>query len=130
MAGQYQVLCANDVNKLVDIFYDTLKAHDFLSIVFEAPLRNDWEGCCERMIKLWRTVLLYGGTFYNSPFVLHTMPVIHNTEFDGWLQLLDHIIEGHFYSEKKDAAKWAAHKLTQTFIYKIQYHRYNTTTII
>ncbi len=125
MARQYVLLCANDVNKLVDIFYDTLKTHDFLSIVFDDPLRNDWRACCDRMIRFWRTVLLNGDSLDSSPFALHSMAVIHNSEFDIWLQLLDYIIDGHFYGEIKNAAKHTAHKLAQTFIYNIQYHRYN-----
>lgn len=80
---------ARYINRLVEQFYDKVRADAVLAPVFAARI-TDWAPHLARMKHFWAVILLGEGQFSGSPMALHAaIPGIGEFHFRRWLALFD-----------------------------------------
>lgn len=126
----HDILNITDVRKLVDTFYDKVRANELLSPIFEERIQNRWPEHLEKMYRFWQTILLEEHTYNGSPFAPHAQLPVNKEHFNDWLNLFNQTIDELFVGKKADEAKWRAGKMAEMFHFKIQYFKNSSTTPI
>lgn len=125
MAVQIQILSLEDIQKLVDTFYDKVRLDELIGPIFNQRIQNRWPEHLAKMYRFWQTVLLGEHTYFGSPFPPHASLPVEWEHFERWLQLFNTTVDELFIGEKADEAKWRANKMAKMFNYKIEYYRNN-----
>lgn len=114
------ILTTDDVELLVNTFYDKIRADDLLAPIFNERIQNRWPEHLNKMYTFWGTILLGERTYFGSPFVPHAkLPVDHH-HFQQWLKLFNGTLDELFTGEKANEARWRAAKMAEMFEYKIK----------
>ena len=75
------------IERMVDTFYDRVRADDHLGPIFAATIR-DWPPHLAQMKRFWRSILLTTGEFHGSPVARHAaLQPLTRSDFDHWLSL-------------------------------------------
>lgn len=114
------ILTIEDVELLVNTFYDKIRADELLAPIFNERIQNRWPEHLNKMYQFWGTVLLDEHTYYGSPFAPHArLPVDHH-HFQQWISLFNNTLDELFTGEKAKEARWRAGKMAEMFEYKIK----------
>lgn len=122
---QNDILGLEDVNILVNSFYDKIKRDDKLGDIFNDVIQNRWPEHLGKMYMFWQTVLLGEKTYNGSPFEPHANLPLEVEHFNRWLELFYETVDTHFKGEKAEEAKWRSKKMADMFRFKIEYYRDN-----
>lgn len=114
-----------DVQLLVDSFYDKIREDKLLKDIFNGIIKDQWPEHLEKMYRFWQTILLYEHTYSGSPFKPHSNLPIEKLHFDRWLKLFKQTINEHFSGKNADEAYERAEKMAIMFNYKIEYIKDN-----
>ena len=117
------ILTLEDVKRLVDVFYEKVRANDMLAPVFNERIQNRWPEHLEKMYTFWQTVLLEERTYFGSPFPPHAQLPVSHIHFEQWMQLFTQTVDELFAGEIAKEAKWRAGKMAEMFEYKIEKFR-------
>jgi len=110
-----------DIEKVITLFYDKIKADKALGIIFTEIIQINWNTHLPAMCDFWEKVLLYTGDYEGDPLATHrrlyqrfrTTPV----HFKRWLQLFnqatDELFEGKNAQKMKDHAAGIARVMQQ-----------------
>jgi hemoglobin len=121
MDKQTPLLNLDDVKKLVNSFYDKVRADDLLGPVFNERIQDRWPQHLEKMYAFWQTTLLGQHTYSGRPFPPHaTLPVGHQ-HFERWIALFTETVDELFTGDKADEAKWRAGKIAEMFEMKVHH---------
>lgn len=74
------------IAKLVDRFYDKVRADPLLGAVFN-PVVADWGEHKRLLTSFWCSVVLRAGTYRGNPMAKHLPHAIEAVHFERWLQL-------------------------------------------
>lgn len=74
------------IARLVDGFYDRVRADPLLGPVFEARI-SDWGPHLEQMRLFWSSVALMSGVYHGRPMPKHLPLPVDGRHFDRWLEL-------------------------------------------
>lgn len=74
------------IARLVDGFYDRVRADPLLGPVFEARI-SDWGPHLEQMRLFWSSVALMSGVYHGRPMPKHLPLPVDAAHFDRWLEL-------------------------------------------
>lgn len=100
------ILSRQDVEMLVDKFYDKVKADALLGPVFS---HVDWEHHLPIMYKFWSSMLLGEQSYRGNPLQKHLPLPVQPQHFQQWLKLfratVDENFSGHTASEVKQRAE-------------------------
>lgn len=121
MSGRIESL--EDIEYLVNSFYDKVRTDELLGPVFNSVIRDRWPEHLKKMYTFWQTVLLKEHTYFGSPFPPHARLPVQKAHFDRWLELFNGTVDEHFSGEKAEEAKWRALKMAEMFLMKIEYHQ-------
>ncbi|CDF79014.1 sec-independent protein translocase [Formosa agariphila KMM 3901] len=111
----------NDVNKLVSIFYDKIRADDFLGPFFNTVI-TDWPAHIERLTTFWESSLFLKTKYYGNPLDVHIKVdqennnTISEKHFGAWLNYWVQTVDELFEGDTADNAKQRARKMS-TFLY-------------
>lgn len=119
-----------DINLLVDNFYQKIRENELLSPIFNRIIQDRWPQHLEKMYRFWQTVLLGEHTYFGSPFPPHAKLPVNQQHFDTWLLLWHATIDSHFLGEKATEAKWRGNKMAEMFLSKIEYYKNSSATPI
>lgn len=93
-----------DLVRLVDSFYEKVRADSQLSHVFDTVAKVDWDAHLPKLYDFWDSVLFRAGTFRGNPIAAHAnlMPL---TEmgwplFERWLELFRLTVKELFAGER------------------------------
>lgn len=125
MKSRKDILAMEDIQLLVDTFYEKIRMDLLLGPVFNGVIKDRWPEHLEKMYRFWQTVLLGDHTYYGSPFLPHAKLPVEQKHFDAWLTLWHETIDSHFAGEKAEEAKWRGDKMAVMFLSKIEYYRNN-----
>lgn len=106
-----------DVERLVDAFYDRVRADATLGPIFDDIAQVDWAQHLPRMYDFWETVLFGAPAFKGNPLSVHRAlarraPMTAG-EFGQWLRLFETTVDALFAGAGAGAAKQrAAHIAT------------------
>ena len=79
-------LDADAIARLVDRFYDRVKADPLLAPVFNAAV-DDWDAHKRLLTSFWCSVALRAGSYRGNPMAAHRPQPIRAEHFQRWLAL-------------------------------------------
>ena len=104
-----------DIVRLVDAFYDRVRADAILSPIFDGIARVDWAVHLPKMYDFWESVLFGRAVFKGNPLVVHRelagRAALTSTEFDRWIQLFQSSVDDLFVGSCADEAKSRASRI-------------------
>ena len=112
-----------DIQLLVNTFYDRIRKNEILGPIFDGIIQNKWPEHLEKMYRFWQTVLLEEHTYFGSPFPPHAKMPVNKTHFDQWVGLFSMTVDELFVGETANRAKWQGDRMATMFQYKIAYYQ-------
>jgi hemoglobin len=119
-----------DVNKLVNTFYATIKKDDFLGPIFNRMIpEENWEAHLIKLTDFWETNLFNVMKFKGNPMVAHQRTdkthnySIEQKHFVYWLKLWFKTIDSLFDGDKAEMAKERARRMSTHLFVDIWKHK-------
>lgn len=76
------------IRRLVEHFYERVRADPQLGPVFESRLAGRWPAHLDKMVDFWSSALLGAGRYAGNPRAAHAaIPGISPAHFERWLEL-------------------------------------------
>ena len=93
-----------DLVRLVDSFYEKVRADPQLGHVFDTAAEVHWETHLPKLYDFWDSVLFRAGTYRGNPIAVHAnlLPLTDMgwPLFERWLELFRLTVEQHFSGER------------------------------
>ena len=117
----------NDIEFLVNAFYDKVSKDEKIGFFFNDVAKVDWSHHLPKMYSFWES-LLFGEAYYKgNPMAMH-FPVnekvaIEKPHFAHWIKLWTETVEENFEGEKAEAAVYKASNIANLMAYKMEVAR-------
>ena len=112
-----------DVELLVDTFYDKVKANATIGYIFNDIAKVDWENHLPLMYSFWASILLGEHSFSGNPMDKHIqlskIAPMTDKEFSEWLKIFIQTTDELFEGEKAEEAKKRATNIARLMLHKI-----------
>ena len=106
-----------DVVRLVDAFYDRVRADDILGPIFDDVAKTDWAAHLPKMYAFWSAVLFGEPGFKGSPMAVHLDLARHTPlgpqEFNRWIEQFHGNVDAHFEGPMATEAKARAARIAE-----------------
>jgi len=112
------------IRRMVDHFYEQVRADPMLGPVFESRLAGRWPAHLDKMVDFWTSALLGAGRYAGNPRAAHAaLPDISPRHFERWLELFEETLAATF--DDADAAQIhaRARAMAQGLMRGIRNHR-------
>lgn len=120
---KHDIQTLEDVQLLVNKFYDKIKIDIQLGGIFWGAIGNHWDEHLEKMYRFWQTILLKESTYHGSPFRPHASMPLQAEHFDRWLQLFTLTVDEFFVGNIAETAKLQANSMATMFFKRIEMKR-------
>ncbi len=110
------ILTHNDIENLVNKFYERVKADALLAPQFS---HVDWVKHLPIMYNFWSSMMLGDSSYQGNPFQKHTNLPIGQEHFSEWLTLFIQTVDENFKGEKADEIKTRAQNIALVFQHKM-----------
>ena len=110
------ILNREDIELLVNSFYDKVKQDSLLAPVFS---HVDWPNHLPIMYNFWSSMLFGDQTYNGNPFQKHIHLKIDVSHFNRWLELFNSTVENHFVGMKADEVKSRAQSIAGVWQHKL-----------
>lgn len=111
-----------DIERLVDTFYERVRADDRLGPIFDEVAHVDWATHLPNMYAFWEAVLFGVAGFKGNPLATHhalaQQTPLTAREFDRWVDLFHESVDQLFAGAVAAEAKQRAAQIAAT----LQYH--------
>ena len=98
-----------EIEKLVNAFYDRVRADELLGHIIDAVARTNWTAHLPKMYAFWETVLFRSGGYTGNPLAAHAKLVpltdMGRDKFDRWLALFRSTVDDLFEGEHAEHIK-------------------------
>lgn len=112
-----------DIERLVDTFYEHIRADDRLGPIFDDIAQVDWASHLPKMYAFWEAILFGAAGFKGNPLAVHRALAqrtpLTQREFDRWLDLFHHSVDALFAGAMAEEAKRRAGQIAATMQYHI-----------
>lgn len=113
-----------DIVRLVDTFYDAVRADGLIGPIFDEVARVDWSAHLPRMYDFWEAVLFGRSGFKGNPLAVH-IELARRTklgarEFERWLEVFGATVDALFQGELANEAKTRASRIAALMQYHIE----------
>lgn len=109
---KYDITLRSDIERLIDAFYEKVKADPVIGYIFNDIARVDWPRHLPIMYDFWEFLLLNGKNYTGNPiqkhFDLHEKHPLRAEHFDRWLVLFQATVDELFAGPVADDAKGRA----------------------
>jgi hemoglobin len=110
MTERHDIASRSDIARMVDAFYESVRADAILGPIFDDVAHTDWAAHLPKMYDFWETVLFGTATgFRGNPLAVHlalsTRVPLGEREFGRWIQLFHHTIDALFAGAVAEDAK-------------------------
>lgn len=113
----------NDIELLVNSFYDKVKADLVIGFIFNDIARVNWKRHLPVMYDFWENTLLYTGGYTGNPMEIHRrlnqLIPLTTEHFNQWTYLFTSTVDELFTGEKTDLAKQRAISISTVMQIKI-----------
>jgi hemoglobin len=109
----------DDIQLMVNTFYDKVNKDPLLSPVFNDFANVDWPHHLPKMYQFWNFIILGIPGYKGQPFPVHVKLPVTTEHFERWLELFKSNIEEHFSGSNADMAKEKASNIAGVFQYKM-----------
>ncbi|MTH79513.1 group III truncated hemoglobin [Paracoccus aestuariivivens] len=97
---------AEQIDRVVAVFYAAIRKHEVLGPVFGAHV-TDWPAHEAKIAAFWRNAILYERSYEGSPMQAHMRAGnVHAEHFPTWLMLFDETLRRTLPADS--AAGWSA----------------------
>ncbi|MBK7231792.1 MAG: group III truncated hemoglobin [Saprospiraceae bacterium] len=121
---QTDISTKEDIQTLVDTFYDKAKTHPLLGPIFNKIIGDHWDQHLPKMYSFWASILLGEQSYQGNPMIKHIelskKVQLTEKEFDAWLLLFSTTVDELFIGEKANEAKLRANGIAGLMLNKIQ----------
>lgn len=123
----------NDIQRLVDTFYDTVRKDELLGSVFNTAIGNNWSHHLPIMYDFWNMVIFAQPGYAGQPVKKHVeldkrIP-INKEHFDRWLEIWHETVDCLFAGEHADIAKNKAALMANLIHMKVEMGRNGFETL-
>ena len=105
-----------DIEKLVDIFYNKVKADKSLNYFFTEVAHVNWEKHLHIMYNFWENILFFSGNYKGNPMHLHhhlsEITNIKRKHFQRWNSIFSTTVNELFEGEKAELIKKRASNIS------------------
>ena len=117
------IATSEDVQLLINSFYEKVRKDAVIGYIFEDIARVDWEQHLPVMYAFWEGVLFMKGGYAGNPMALHMdlnlrVPLTKE-HFDRWYQLFKATVDEHFEGEVAELALQRALSIATTMQIRI-----------
>lgn len=113
-----------DVELLVNSFYDKIKTNDILGPIFNDVAKINWEEHLPKMYSFWASLLLGEHSYSGNPMIKHIelskLTLMTETEFSEWLSVFYQTVDDLFAGARADEAKTRAANIARLMLHKIE----------
>lgn len=113
----------NDIEKMVNRFYEKVKTDELISFFFTEIIPVDWPAHLPRMYAFWESVAFGTGSYKGEPMTAHIQlskkHPIEAVHFERWLKLFHQTIDENFAGEKADEIKMRAGSIAHIMSHKV-----------
>jgi hemoglobin len=114
-AAKSDIALLDDIVRLVDTFYERVRADEVLGPIFDEVARTDWNQHLPKMYAFWQTVLFGVSGFRGNPLAVHrdlaTKVPLGESEFERWLGLFYQSVDALFSGERAEEVKLRASRI-------------------
>ena len=97
---RFDLSSRSDIARLVNLFYERVRADDLLGPIFDDIAHVDWAEHLPKMYDFWESVLFGSAVFKGQPLDVHRalarIAPMTSREFDRWLTLFHDTIDDLF----------------------------------
>ncbi len=115
----HDIESSEDVRKLVDTFYQKVKADPVIGYIFNDVVHVDWAHHLPKMYAFWEFLLLDMDTYRGNPIEphhrVHALEPLRPELFDRWIQLFQEAVDENFAGEIAEKAKFRAFSIAETW---------------
>lgn len=119
--NKHDIKTEEDIELMVDTFYDKVNDDELLSYIFNDFSKVDWDTHLPIMYRFWNTIILGKQTYKGNPFAKHLKLPVDKTHFDRWVQLFEQNIDEHFLGEVAEHTKLRAKSIAYVFQSKLEF---------
>jgi hemoglobin len=105
-----------DIEKLVNRFYERVQANDVLAPVFS---HVDWPKHLPIMYSFWSSMILGEQSYRGNPFQKHAPLPIGQEHFSQWLKVFIETVDENFQGPKAREIKERAANIASVFQYRM-----------
>ncbi len=113
------------IEKLVNAFYERVRADDLLGFIFDEVAGVDWDAHLPKMYAFWETVLFRSGGYTGNPLAAHAklvpLTAMGRPQFDRWLDLFRTTVDELFSGENAEHIKNCAADMANVIHSKINH---------
>ena len=111
-----------DIEKLINAFYEKVKADDVIGYFFNDVAKVNWEIHLPKMYNFWENILFYTANFEGNPMVVHKelneKSPMTKAHFVRWNELFTTTVDKLFEGKKADEIKNRALNISYAMMYK------------
>lgn len=111
---------ADDVKKMVTVFYDRVKQDNLLGPIFDDMIGDYWDEHLEKLVRFWETIILKTKSYTGSAFEVHMKMPIGKQHFEVWEKVFIETVDDLFQGEKAEHAKKFATCMAKNFPARIE----------
>lgn len=112
----------NDIERLVNAFYDKVKSDEVIGYLFTEVAAVSWEEHLPKMYNFWENILFYTGNYSGSPMIvhreLHKKSTMNEGHFSHWTSLFTATVDSLFSGERAEEIKSRASNIAAVMMYK------------
>lgn len=112
----------NDIEKLVNAFYDKVKVDETIGFLFNDVAKVNWETHLPKMYDFWENILFFTANYDGNPMArhkeLHQKSTMNPTHFGHWNKLFIETVDKLFAGPKAELIKNRALNISAAMMYK------------
>lgn len=123
MSTRTDITTIEDIQLLIDSFYQKIKADDIVGYIFNDIANVNWEHHLPKMYAFWEYLLLGGINYSGNPiephFRLREKVELTKEHFDRWVALFTQNVDELFEGSNAEEAKNKARLIALTWMTKL-----------
>ncbi len=113
-----------DVQLLVDRFYEKIKTDKLVGFIFTDVMKVNWEKHIPVIVAFWQNALFYTGGYHGNALKKHIninkVVALEKKHFSRWLHLFNQTVDEYFEGEKATLAKQRAQSIASIIQIKLK----------
>ncbi|MBW7913857.1 MAG: group III truncated hemoglobin [Taibaiella sp.] len=132
-SGKKDIANSQDIELLVNAFYDEVKKDEVIGHIFHNIIGEDWSHHLPVMYSFWGMVLLgrqgYSGNPVRKHVEVDNQVELKEEHYNRWLQLWNSTVDSMFAGERAQEAKKRAELMMHLISMKVQAARDNKSIL-
>lgn len=123
MSKTRDIKSREDIELLVDSFYEKILKDETIGFIFNDVVKLDWDMHIPLMYDFWETTIFHKSSYRGNPLAVHLeinkRVRLEKKHFDQWLKIFNETIDCYFTGENAALAKTRALSIATVMQIKI-----------